>query len=57
MLKVHQSTVDTYLEDVILGAVDKTAEEQARHEIQEYAEKINNIAYEIEDKYVRFTFM
>ena len=28
VVKVHQSTVDTYLEDIIMGAIDKTAEEQ-----------------------------
>ena len=29
-MKVHQSTVDTYLEDVILSSVDKTADQQVR---------------------------
>jgi len=48
VVKVHQSTVDTYLEDIIMGAIDKTAEEQARKEIQEQAEKINQIAYDME---------
>lgn len=28
VVKVHQSTVDTYLEDIIMGSIDKTAEEQ-----------------------------
>ncbi len=28
VVKVHQSTVDTYLEDIIMGAIEKTAEEQ-----------------------------
>ena len=28
VVKVHQSTVDTYLEDIIMGAIDRTAEEQ-----------------------------
>lgn len=48
VVKVHQSTVDTYLEDIIMGAIDKTAEEQARKEIQDQAEKINQIAYDME---------
>lgn len=48
VVKVHQSTVNTYLEDIIMGAIDKTAEEQARKEIQEQAEKINQIAYDME---------
>lgn len=56
---MHQSTVDTYLEDIIMNAIDATADEQARHEIQEHAEKINDIAYEMEDRYLsmfRFCF-
>lgn len=47
---MHQNTVDTYLEDVIMNSVDLTADEQARLEIKEQADKINDIAYEIEDK-------
>ncbi len=50
LIKVHQNTVDTYLEDVIMNSVDLTADEQARLEIKEQADKINDIAYEIEDK-------
>ena len=42
--------MDTYLEDVILGAVDMTADTQAREEIQEQANRINDLAYEVEDK-------
>ena len=28
VVQVHQNTVDTYLEDIILGAIDNTAHEQ-----------------------------
>lgn len=42
--------MDTYLEDIILGSIDKTADEQARAEIMNQAEKINDLAYEIEDR-------
>ncbi|EDO40940.1 predicted protein [Nematostella vectensis] len=48
VVKVHQNTVDTYLEDVIMGAIEVTAEDQARKEIQEQAEKINQIAHDME---------
>ncbi|KAK7491063.1 hypothetical protein BaRGS_00017759 [Batillaria attramentaria] len=48
VIKVHQSSVDTYLEDVILGAVDATADAQARAEVQEMAEQINDVAYDLE---------
>ncbi|XP_029434762.1 cilia- and flagella-associated protein 91 isoform X2 [Rhinatrema bivittatum] len=50
VIKVHQSTVDTYLEDVILNATESTAEEQAREEIQKKAVQINDIAYELETR-------
>ncbi|KAK7106474.1 cilia- and flagella-associated protein 91-like isoform X2 [Littorina saxatilis] len=50
VVKVHQCTVDTYLEDIILGSVDKTADTQARQEIHQQADQINDVAHEIEDK-------
>ncbi|KAM9039579.1 cilia- and flagella-associated protein 91 isoform X3 [Sarcophilus harrisii] len=50
VIKIHQSTVTSYLEDIILNSEENTAEEQAREEIQKMAEEINNIAYEIEDR-------
>lgn len=50
VVKVHQDTVDTYLEDIILASIDKTADEQARQEVQEYANKINDAAYELEEQ-------
>ncbi|XP_075761602.1 cilia- and flagella-associated protein 91 isoform X1 [Pelodiscus sinensis] len=48
VVKVHQSTVDSYLEDVILNSMENTAEEKAREEIQKVAVEINDIAYEME---------
>ena len=51
VVKVHQDTVDTYLEDIILSSIDKTADSQARTEVQELANTINDIAYELEDKW------
>ncbi|XP_002131776.2 cilia- and flagella-associated protein 91-like [Ciona intestinalis] len=50
LMKVHQSTVDTYLEDIIITAVDKTADEQARQEIRDQADTINDVAYELEER-------
>ncbi|XP_056649479.1 cilia- and flagella-associated protein 91 isoform X2 [Monodelphis domestica] len=50
VIKVHQSTVTSYLEDIILNTEESTAEEQAREEIQKMAEEINDIAYEIENR-------
>uniref|UniRef100_A0A670JQE4 Cilia- and flagella-associated protein 91 n=1 Tax=Podarcis muralis TaxID=64176 RepID=A0A670JQE4_PODMU len=50
VVKVHQSTVDSYLEDVILDSMETTADEQAREEIQRVAVEINDIAYEMETR-------
>ncbi|XP_058030199.1 cilia- and flagella-associated protein 91 isoform X4 [Ahaetulla prasina] len=50
VVKVHQKTVDSYLEDVILNSMESTAEEQSREEIQRMAVEINNIAYEMETR-------
>lgn len=52
VLKVHQSTIASYLEDIILNTEEKTAEEQARAEIEKMAKEINDIAYEMESRCV-----
>lgn len=52
VVKVHQSTVTSYLEDIILNTEENTAEEQARAEIEKMAEEINDIAYEMESRFV-----
>lgn len=52
MMKVHQGTVDTYLEDVILQSVENTADQQAREEIRQQANDINKIAHEFVHTYV-----
>ncbi|XP_053561762.1 cilia- and flagella-associated protein 91 [Bombina bombina] len=49
VVNIHQRTVDSYLEDIILHSVEHTAEEQAREEIQQKAKEINDIAYEMEN--------
>ncbi|XP_016055388.1 PREDICTED: protein MAATS1 [Miniopterus natalensis] len=50
VVKVHQSTVTSYLEDIILNTEENTAEEQAREEIEKMAKEINDIAYEMESR-------
>jgi len=47
---VHQTTVDSYLESVVATAIDNTASEQARQEIEIIADQVNDLAYELEDK-------
>ncbi|XP_074449911.1 cilia- and flagella-associated protein 91 isoform X3 [Larus michahellis] len=53
VVKMHQSTIDSYLEDIILSSMENTAEEQAREEIQRMAVEINDIAYEMESRRTR----
>ncbi|XP_024433803.2 cilia- and flagella-associated protein 91 isoform X1 [Desmodus rotundus] len=50
VVKVHQSTITSYLEDIILNTEENTAEEQARAEIEKMAKEINDIAYEMESR-------
>lgn len=50
VVKVHQNTVDVYLEDVILRSMEYTTEIEARAYIQELATTINDITYEMEEK-------
>ncbi|NWV76797.1 CFA91 protein, partial [Dasyornis broadbenti] len=52
VVNVQHRTIDTYLEDVILSSMERTAEEQAREEVQKRAVEINDIAYEMESRYV-----
>lgn len=52
MIKVHQNTITSYLEDIILNTEENTAEEQARAEIEKMAEEINDVAYEMESRFV-----
>ncbi|XP_036074895.1 cilia- and flagella-associated protein 91 isoform X1 [Rousettus aegyptiacus] len=50
VVKVHQSTITSYLENIILKTEENTAEEQARAEIERMAKKINDVAYEMESR-------
>lgn len=47
---VHQESVDFYLEDIILGTVEKIADEQAREEIHKKTKEVNDIAYAMEKR-------
>ncbi|XP_064266341.1 cilia- and flagella-associated protein 91 isoform X2 [Passer domesticus] len=53
VVDVQDRTIDTYLEDVILSSMERTAEEQAREEIQKRAVEINDLAYEMESRRTR----
>ena len=44
MMRVHQGSVDTYLEDVIIASMHSTADQQAREDIAKKAEVINEVA-------------
>jgi len=47
---VQQATVDAYLEDIVSSAIDRTANAQARQEVQRMATIINDAAYEAEHR-------
>ena len=51
MTSTQQASVDTFLEDVILNAVDRTADAQARAEVRLVADSINDAAARIEATY------
>lgn len=53
VVDIHQSTVDSYLEDIILSTAAQTAEDQAREEIHRKAQEINDIAYQMESSRTR----
>lgn len=48
MMRVHQGSVDTYLEDVILSSTERTADQEARKEVAEKANAINKLAQEFQ---------
>lgn len=50
VVQVHQETVDLYLEDIILGTLEQTADQQARQEIHIRAKEVNDIAYALEER-------
>ena len=54
MMRVHQGSVDTYLEDVILKSLEQTAGQQAREEISKRAETINQLAHKFEHTLVDY---
>ncbi|KAF0311251.1 Cilia- and flagella-associated protein 91 [Amphibalanus amphitrite] len=47
-MKVHQQSVDTYLEDVILESTERTADQQARQHVRELAAHLNDIVHDLE---------
>lgn len=52
MMRVHQGTVDTYLQDVIMKSMDRTADHMAREDIADRAKVINKLAHKFEHTYV-----
>lgn len=42
--------MDLYLEDIILGTLEQTADQQAREEIRRRAKEVNDIAYTMEER-------
>lgn len=50
VVQVHQETVDLYLEEIIAGALELTADQQAREEIHRRVKEVNDIAYAMEER-------
>lgn len=50
VVQVHQETVDLYLEDIIVGTLEQTADQQAREEIRRRVKEVNDIAYAMEER-------
>ncbi|KAI9353251.1 solute carrier, TRAMD3 or PAT1-domain-containing protein [Zopfochytrium polystomum] len=48
IMKVHQETVDSYLEDVVAGSVEQTASAQAREQVRRQVEVVNQLVEEME---------
>lgn len=44
LIKVHQDTVDLYLEDIIIESIDDRGEEEAREYVKDITKKINEAA-------------
>jgi len=51
-MKIHQQTVDTYLEDILLDSVEFSAGVQARNEVRRYADRVSLFVDEIDKKYI-----
>jgi len=50
VVKVNQTTVDAYLEDILSSVIDHVASTQARQEVQRMAEVINDAAWDAEQR-------
>ncbi|ORX79757.1 hypothetical protein BCR32DRAFT_205288 [Anaeromyces robustus] len=48
VMKIHQQTVDTYLEDILLDSVEFSAGVQARNEVRRYVDRVNTFVEEID---------
>jgi len=52
MMKVQQDSVDSYLEDIVIRAGERAADQEARQEIKDHAAAIDHIAEEIDKRFV-----
>jgi len=48
VMKIHQQTVDTYLEDILLDSIEFSAGVQARNEVRRYADRVSLFVEEID---------
>jgi len=52
MMKVQQDNVDSYLEDIVIRAGERAADQEARQDIKEHAAAIGRIADEMDKRFV-----
>ncbi|KAG4093259.1 hypothetical protein H8356DRAFT_1277807 [Neocallimastix lanati (nom. inval.)] len=50
VMKIHQQTVDTYLEDILIDSINFSAGVQARNEVRRYADRVSLFVEEIDKK-------
>jgi len=51
MMEVQQDNVDNYLEDIVMRAGERAADQEARQEIKEHAATIDRVADEIHNRF------
>ena len=49
-MRVEQDSVDSYLEDIVLRAGQRAADQQARQEIKDHAAAIDHVVDEIDKR-------
>ena len=57
VMKVHQESVESYLEDLVAEGVERVAGVEARRQVREVAERVNRVVDELERRYGSSTIL